>query len=271
MIAAESREKAAQRAVLQTDVDTKVYTKDVTLDEVVEESTAREVVGVCPATRANIHYMLGAEMAIHTSMVGDMQIQGALKGCSKMQVVIDIFQQMREVITLGREAHQIVAEPNAGGASVVSEALSAEYMVRRFAAADVVTEMQIPYFSPDWKKVDYLTSIYGERVGVSVTRAMGYPTPSVFTEEDALRLCRKKLTGLVVARAGIRPSVGYSRSILHCWCQDRRIANLMVEAFEVFITESDDEARASFENIVVILTIAGTTDGIFTENFACLA
>jgi hypothetical protein len=219
---------------------------------------------------SNIHYMLGREIAVHTTTAGDMQVQGALRGCPTMRIVIDRFQQLNNVIRLGVEAHQIVDEPNAGGASVVSEALSAEYMVRRFSATAVVTEMQIPYFSPNWKKVDYLTTIYNERVGVSVTRAMGYPSPAVFVLEDALRLCRKKLTGLVVARAGIKPSVGYSRSILHCWCQDSRIADLMVQAFEIFIAQSDEEERASFNNIVVMLTVADNTSEIFTENFACL-
>lgn len=224
----------------------------------------------CGRRRANIHYMLGDEMAVHTTVTGDIQVQSALKGCPIMRIVIDQFQQLQGVFQLGPDAHQILDEPNAGGASVVSEALSAEYMGRRFGANGVVTEMQIPYFSPDWKKVDYLTTIYNERVGVSVTRAMGFPSPSVFNMEDAVRLCEKKLNGLVVARAGISPSVGYCRSILHCWCQDRRIAELMAEAFRAFIAEADDDARASFENIVVLLTVADKTPEIFTESFGCL-
>mmetsp|Transcript_2582 Transcript_2582/g.5237 ORF Transcript_2582/g.5237 Transcript_2582/m.5237 type:complete len:253 (+) Transcript_2582:148-906(+) len=248
-------------------VDTEVSLEDVTAGLVIFEE-------VCATPhayrRANIHYMLGNEMAVHTTTTGDMQVQSSLKGCPTMRVVIDHFQQLRNVFRLGADAHQIVDEPNAGGASVVSEALSAEYMCRRFNATGIVTEMQIPYFSPDWKKVDYLTTIYNERVGVSVTRAMGYPSPSVFTEEDAVRLCKKKLTGLVVARSGIVPSVGYSRSILHCWCQDRRIAELMAEAFRAFIADANEEARASFNNIVVLLTVAEQTTEIFTESFECL-
>ena len=187
-----------------------------------------------------------------------------------MRVVVDYFERLHDVITLGVDAHQIVDEPNAGGASVVSEALSAEYMCRMFNATGVVTEMQIPYFSPHWKKVDYLITIHNERVGVSVTRAMGYPTPAAFTTEDAERLCRKKLNGLVIARAGIVPTVGYCRSILHCWCQTDRIAHLMANAFEAFVDEADNDQKASFDNIVVLLTVAEKTTHIFTENFGCL-
>lgn len=223
-----------------------------------------------PRRSSSIHYILGNEMAVHTTTAADIQVQRALRGCPTMRVVVDRFQQLQHVFRLGADAHQIIDEPNAGGASVVSEALSAEYMCRRFNAIGIVTEMQIPYFSPHWKKVDYLTTIYGEMVGVSVTRAMGYPSPDAFTEEDAIRLCRKKLNGLVVARAGIVPSVGYCRSILHCWCQTQQIADLMSASFKQFIAESDEEARASFDNIVVLLTVAGNTPEIFTESFECL-
>lgn len=33
------------------------------------------------------------------------------------------------------------------------QALSMEYMVRRFGATDVITEMEIEYWNPNWKKV----------------------------------------------------------------------------------------------------------------------
>lgn len=248
--------------------DTIVSLKEVI--ETVKNEEKSNVVFPQPYISYSIHYMLGRDMAVHTTTIGDIQVQGCLKGNSTIRIVIDKFQQMNQVFTLGREAKQILEEPNAGGASIVSEALSAEYMVRRFNATEVMTEMRIPYFSPDWKKVDYLTTIYNERVGVSVTRAMGYPTPDLFTEEDAARLCRKKLTGLVVARSGIVPSVGYSRSILHCWCQDHRIAHLMATAFQEFLTNAEEEEAMSYNNIIVLLTVAENTSEIFTEDFACL-
>lgn len=56
---------------------------------------------------------------------------------------------------------------------------------------------QVGYCNPNWKKVDYIIDIFGTRMGVSVTRAMSYPNPSNFSEEDARRLLYKKLYGLV--------------------------------------------------------------------------
>ena len=77
------------------------------------------------------------------------------------------------------------------------QSLSVEYFARRFQAQDVVTEMEVEYWSFNWKKVDYICTLYGQRVGVSVSRAMCYPDPNAFSSEIAYRLLYKKLYGLV--------------------------------------------------------------------------
>jgi hypothetical protein len=59
----------------------------------------------------------------------------------------------RGQLRLGAEAERIFTLPNAGGKSIVSEVLSMEYMVRAFGASTVVSEMEIRYWSDNWKKV----------------------------------------------------------------------------------------------------------------------
>ncbi|CAM9894353.1 unnamed protein product [Discosporangium mesarthrocarpum] len=162
--------------------------------------------------------------------------------------------------TLGKDATLVATEPNAGGHSVVSEALSMEYLARRFGARDVITEMAINYWSFNWKKVDFICTLQGHRIGVSVTRAMGYPSPFEFNSTDAERLLHKKLHGLIVARSGISEEQRHLKSILHCWCQDGRIARLMLEAFE---SMNDDTIT---ENVAVLLTIAVELPSIFTDD-----
>jgi hypothetical protein len=98
---------------------------------------------------------------------------------------------------LGQDALRVRCESNAGGTSTISESLSVEYFARRFQAKDVVTEMEVEYCSMNWKKVDYICTLYGRRVGVSVTRAMSYPDPDAFSPQAAYRLLHKKLFGLV--------------------------------------------------------------------------
>jgi len=57
--------------------------------------------------------------------------------------------------------------------------------------------LQVEYCSMNWKKVDYICTLYGQRVGVSVTRAMSYPDPEQFSPDMANKLLHKKLFGLV--------------------------------------------------------------------------
>ncbi|KAF0720669.1 Aste57867_94 [Aphanomyces stellatus] len=161
---------------------------------------------------------------------------------------------------LGRDASLVFSEPNAGGQSVVSEALSMEYMHQLFGAVDVVTEMQIEYWSPNWKKVDYLCSIRGERVAVSVTRAMTFQG-STFGLAESRALLRKKLHGLVVAKSGVCVSQRYVKSILHIWCQTHAMADLLAQCYADVVVSLDIT-----ENVVLIATVAAAEAAIFTND-----
>ncbi|RHY32237.1 hypothetical protein DYB32_002744 [Aphanomyces invadans] len=165
---------------------------------------------------------------------------------------------------LGRDASLVYWEPNAGGRSVVSEALSMEYMHQRFGAMDVVTEMQIEYWSPNWKKVDYLCTIYGQRIAVSVTRAMKFHKNAVFTTSDAQTLLRKKLYGLVVAKAGVCNAQRYTKSVLHIWCQTTAIARTLAMCYGAVVADLD-----IVENVILIATVA-REEGIFDNNLVLL-
>eukprot|EP00736_Rhodelphis_marinus_P000846 Rmarinus@m.4321 len=149
---------------------------------------------------------------------------------------------------LSPEATCVFQSENAGGSSVVSEALSVEYLIRRYGASDFVGEMEVQYWNESWKKVDYVCTLRGQRTGVSVTRAMGYPDISEFSLDDARRLLRKKLHGLVVARDGVDDEWQYHRSILHIWCASRKAAALVLVAYE----END---RALLRELMVELEV----------------
>ncbi|EFJ15258.1 hypothetical protein SELMODRAFT_422943 [Selaginella moellendorffii] len=107
------------------------------------------------------------------------------------------------------------------------QSLSVEYFVRKFKATDVVTEMEVEYCAMNWKKVDYICNLYGQRVGVSVTRAMSYPNPEDFSPQMAYRLLYKKLFGLVVARHGVTDRHSFSQCVLHVWCETTTTAKLL--------------------------------------------
>ncbi|GJP34817.1 hypothetical protein CLOM_g19235 [Closterium sp. NIES-68] len=144
--------------------------------------------------------------------------------------------------SLSEHAARVASSPNAGGASVISE---------------------IKYCDSNWKKVDYICSLFGQRFGVSVTRAMMYPDPALFDSHRARALLRKKLHGLVVAWSGVSPMHCFSRAILHVWCETSHIANLLQEAFPEVSSLLDMQ-----EDVLMVLTVAEGHQGwpIFYES-----
>ena len=95
------------------------------------------------------------------------------------------------------ETQRMLDEPNAGGHSEQSEALSFEILQAFLDARDLRTEMEVQYNLAHTSIVDFVCTLCGFTVGVSVTRAMKYkPGPEAFDEADATRLLRKKLAGL---------------------------------------------------------------------------
>jgi hypothetical protein len=124
--------------------------------------------------------------------------------------------------------------PNAGGYSIFSETLSIDLLALLFQATDFVGETQVQY-RYHCKKVDYLCQIQSERVGVSVSRSAMYKELTDengdYTPGIAYRQLRKKLDGLMVARAGITKLHHYDRSILHIFCETQKIAQLLIAAF----------------------------------------
>ncbi|OQR82880.1 hypothetical protein ACHHYP_15398 [Achlya hypogyna] len=199
-----------------------------------------------------------------------VNVKAALVAAAPCPVLlaIDAFVRHRptERFALDADARQIYLEPNAGGKSVVSEALSMQYMHEAFGADAVVTEMRIKYWSSNWKKVDYLCSIAAERVAVSVTRAMKFPDPAAWTNDDARFLLRKKLFGLVVARSGVCKEQRYTKSVLHIWCQTKAIALSIAACYEAVVDELDIAA-----NVILIATIATAESCIFYDDLASIA
>jgi hypothetical protein len=151
-----------------------------------------------------------------------------------------------------RAAIAVRTMPNAGGLSIVSEIMSAEILGVIYGMWDIRTEMEIVYLFEGWKMVDFtmLMLCGGEpqRIGVSVTRAMGFPTEAEFVEENAARLLEKKINGLVLARNGVDDGDSFYKVILHVFAQSQRIANLLKAYFDVMHWEIKD-------NVVLICTI----------------
>ncbi|KAJ3099525.1 hypothetical protein HDU97_002968 [Phlyctochytrium planicorne] len=156
-------------------------------------------------------------------------------------------------------ALQVLTVPNAGGDSVLSEALSAEMLLTAvwpemaksktgsttkaglgFLAA---TEMAIQYFPQGGAMLDYVVGVTTStarfrRIGVSVTRAFSAKAIKKggqiqkFKLDDATRILTKKLEGIQYAARNIFvPARGMDALVLHIFVPDGNAAKLLRKAY----------------------------------------
>ena len=186
------------------------------------------------------------EMGMLTNLLGDIPYNSYSNS-----VFLDTL-TVKKPFIFCEEASRSLSVENAGGHSEISEALSIHYFVKTFGAKDVLYEKQIEYYI-DYKMVDYVATIENRRVGVSVTRAMSYPSPDRFTHEDALALLHKKIYGLIVSRNSVTDRHSFFKSVLHVWCQSHRIAWILREAYSSLdIADYGLDVKGS---LILILTV----------------
>jgi len=168
------------------------------------------------------------------------------------------------------DARRCLNVPNAGGASVQSEVVAVQYFHDRWGGRKFLLEMEVEYIW-QYKLCDFVATIRGHRVGISVTRAMQFPDVRSMTSEQATHLLRKKLTGLVIASAGVSERHGFSTSILHVLVASFDVGVTVYRAYEDLVREEemqldiDDEAR--IRDVIVIITVCPVlTDVIFATS-----
>ncbi|KAI8143252.1 hypothetical protein BJV82DRAFT_578953 [Fennellomyces sp. T-0311] len=117
-------------------------------------------------------------------------------------------------VDFGQPSQRVLSTPNAGGPSIMSEALSAELMDRLFGIRKILTETEVKY-STHGPITDYACySATSQALGVSVTRAMAYGRR--FTTKDAIRLMLKKVHGVNKSNKSVE-NYKFERQILHVW------------------------------------------------------
>eukprot|EP00164_Ancoracysta_twista_P009572 GFYU01014203.1.p1 GENE.GFYU01014203.1~~GFYU01014203.1.p1 ORF type:complete len:424 (-),score=90.29 GFYU01014203.1:218-1489(-) len=203
----------------------------------------------------------------HFAIVGPstqwLQVQVALNHVHTCAFICNAFQalhpqQLEELKSkMTSQGKRLMDEPNAGGNSVNSEALSFEVLEACFRATILRTEMEVKYKTPDSKKIDYTCEMMEYTIGVSVTRAMKYKGP--FTEEDARYLYTKKLTGLHSARKTVSSRDRWDKQVLHIWAVSKEIACTLETVFR----ELPRELKAE---VLVIVTVSKNIDHIVFQN-----
>ncbi len=145
-------------------------------------------------------------------------------------------------------AARILISDNAGGNSRLSEAYSFQllYALLRGQIELLKTEMEIEYVDAHSKITDYsIQTLNEERIAVSVTRACG----AEFDAEAAKKLLAKKLLGIKESSQNVSAADGWRGQMLHCWCENAAIAQLLSDCFHNVMT------AAQVDDTFVLLSI----------------
>lgn len=110
---------------------------------------------------------------------------------------------------------EVFDDGNLGGSSLESEVVSFEVLARCEGATLLATEAEIVYTDPMGIKTDLLVELDGRVVGVSVTRAVGFPFDAPYTEMQANDLIAGKLTDILASTANVAPRNAWVKQILH--------------------------------------------------------
>jgi len=130
-------------------------------------------------------------------------------------------------------------------------------MYRAFGAKLLETEMEIEYWPEDSKKTDFTCNIWGNRVAVSVTRAMKFPAGvSTFSSEDAKSLLLKKLNGVMVSNKNVTKRHAWRKQILHIFAESQK-------TMAVLRSEFNKLPQMIKSNVIIIMSDATNAPWIF--------
>ncbi|XP_071958771.1 AAC-rich mRNA clone AAC4 protein-like [Antedon mediterranea] len=118
------------------------------------------------------------------------------------------------------------------------------------------TETEVMYNKPTGPKTaDYKCSLFGRKLGVSVTRAMKFKKQKKnkkdeYDIKDATRLLERKLKGILEATQNTDE---FEKQLLHIWATSRDVADTVQKAY--------DKIPADLKsNTVVLVTVTEQTN-----------
>ena len=128
---------------------------------------------------------------------------------------IDFGQLEFDYDQLSEGGQEVYDDGNLGGSSLYSEIFSYELLYRCELAALLKTEGEIVYDDEGGKKTDLLVEIDAETIGVSVTRAYGWPPEDPYTVDDAEALLEDKLADIPLSTDNVADEDAWTKQVLH--------------------------------------------------------
>jgi hypothetical protein len=156
-----------------------------------------------------------------------------------------------DLLTAGGQ--EIIDDGNAGGSSLYSEVFAYEVLSRCEGAALLKTETEVVYNDPQGKITDLLIELDGVKLGVSVTRAVGFPREDPYTVEDATNILEDKLQGVLDSTANVATQDQWQRQILHVIAYAAQHA----ESLQMAFTQIDSSLKS---DTIIWVTVSDGDD-----------
>lgn len=153
---------------------------------------------------------------------------------------------------------EIWNDGNLGGSSIHSEIFAYEVLSRCDGALLLKTEGEIVYQTPG-KKTDLLVEIDGQRVGVSVVRAMSFPKGAPYPVAQAYDLLEGKLSDILESSVNVDPADAWPKQILSVIAQTPDHADALEAAW------ASIPAPVASDTIVFVTVTEGDDDFIYYE------
>jgi hypothetical protein len=145
---------------------------------------------------------------------------------------------------------------NLGGSSLYSEVFAYEVLYRCDEAEFVKAENEIVY-AMNGKKTDLLVAIDGQKVGVSVVRALSYPEGAPYPVSQAYNVLHGKLADILQSSKNVAPQDAWKKQILAVIAQSSVHAKAIADAYAMV------DATTKADTIVVVTTTEGEDKFIY--------
>ncbi len=157
---------------------------------------------------------------------------------------------------LSEGGQQILEEGTAGGSSVLSEVFAFEMLKRCESATLLKTETAIVY-DTEGKLTDFLAEIDSLKIGVSVTRAVGFPFDDPYELSQATDLLQGKLDDILESTANVSEEDRWNKQILGVLAYSPEHGDVLHQAW----MSLDAATRA--DTVVHIMVTNGDDDFIY--------
>ena len=165
-------------------------------------------------------------------------------------------ESMFEVSLLSPGGLSLYEGGNLGGSSIYSEVFAYEQLYWCDGAVFLKGEGDIMY-SVNGKKTDLLVEIDGEKVGVSVVRAMSFPKGAAYPVSQAFTVLDGKLSDILQSTMNVAPEDAWQKQILAVIAQTPDHAAAIAEAYGMV------SATNKSDTIVVVTVTEGDDDFIY--------